>query len=139
MFREANVYSSYSIDDAKKAREFYGDILGIEISEIAGMEDSGMFNILPSGDSRILLYERPSHQPAAYTVLNILIGKIDTAVDELTAKGIEMLRYDGFIQDDKGVMRGLSVGQGPDIAWFTDPAGNIISLQQEILSSDNQS
>ena len=138
MFSEANVYSSYSIDDAQKAREFYGTTLGINISDTPGMEGSGMFNLLPAGGSRILLYERPSHQPPAYTVLNIVVENIDAAVDSLTDKGVGILHYDGFNQDEKGVMRGLSVGQGPDIAWFNDPAGNILSLQQETISPGNQ-
>ena len=134
MFSQATIYSSYSIDDAEKARDFYGNTLGLNVSLIPGMEDSGMFDLNLAGGSRVLLYQRPSHEPAAYTVLNVVVSNIDTAIDDLVSKGVQILRYEGFNQDDKGVMRGLSVNQGPDIAWFTDPAGNIISVQQETAS-----
>jgi len=74
-----------------------------------------------------LVYPKPNHEPATYTILNFVVDDIDTTVDQLTARGVEFLKYDGFPQDARGIMR----GNGPDIAWFTDPAGNVLSVIKE--------
>jgi catechol 2,3-dioxygenase-like lactoylglutathione lyase family enzyme len=123
MFANTKAYSGFAVDDIAKAREFYSGTLGLETSE-----DNGLLTLHLAGDRPTLVYPRPGHTPAAYTILNFPVDDIDAAVDELAARGVRFERYDAFEQDEKGVMR----GHGPSIAWFTDPAGNVLSvLQQE--------
>jgi len=117
-----SAFSGFSAPDIDAERTFYADRLGITVSE-------GMGNLmleLPGGH-RTVIYPKPDHQPATFTVLNLDVSDIDKAVDELTAAGIELERYEGFPQDEKGVMR----DNGPSIAWFKDPAGNILSIIQD--------
>jgi catechol 2,3-dioxygenase-like lactoylglutathione lyase family enzyme len=118
-------FSGFSVDDIEAARAFYSDVLGLDVTV-----DHGMLSIQLTGDVAVLAYPRPTRDPASYTMLNLPVEDIDAAVDELVRRGVTMLRYDGMPQDDRGVMRGRAAGQGPDIAWFTDPAGNIISVLQ---------
>jgi catechol 2,3-dioxygenase-like lactoylglutathione lyase family enzyme len=124
MFRKTRAYSGFSVDDVQRAREFYEGTLGLEVSE-----ENGMLNVRLGGGANILVYPKPNHVPATYTVLNFPVDNIEEAVDELTGRGVRFEIYDqGETKtDEKGIMR----DQGPPIAWFTDPAGNIMSVIEE--------
>jgi predicted enzyme related to lactoylglutathione lyase len=122
MFTETKAFSGFAVRDIAAAKAFYGDTLGIKISE-----DHGLLTLHLAGDRPTLVYPKPDHVPASYTILNFPVGDIDAAVDELVARGVEILRYEGMEQDDRGIMR----AGGPHIAWFTDPAGNVLSVLQE--------
>ncbi len=124
MLKDSKAFSGFAVDDIETARAFYADTLGIETSE-----ENGMLTLHLAGDRPTLIYPRPGHEPAGYTILNFPVDDIDGAVDALAARGVEFLRYEGFGQDDRGIMR----GQGPPIAWFTDPAGNILSVIEQEL------
>jgi catechol 2,3-dioxygenase-like lactoylglutathione lyase family enzyme len=126
MLEKSQAYSGYSVDDIEAARAFYRDTLGLSVS------DGGMGAILLELGSGavVYVYPKPNHEPATYTVLNFPVDDIDAAVDELVAAGVVFARYEGAYQDDKGVARGKAVNQGPDIAWFTDPAGNVLSVME---------
>ena len=113
-------FSGYSIDDADAAKEFYTDVLGLDVREIG----DGFLHLVLDGDTIVLLYPKEDHQPATFTVLNLPVDDVHVAVTELGKKGLEFLHYDGAPQDEFGVMS----GQGPEIAWFTDPAGNVLSV-----------
>jgi catechol 2,3-dioxygenase-like lactoylglutathione lyase family enzyme len=120
VFAGTKAFSGFAVPDVDQAREFYADTLGINVTE-----ENGLLTLhLAGGERPTLIYPKPDHQPANYTILNFQVEDVEKAVDELTAKGVEMERYDGFDQDEKGIMR----GQGPDIAWFKDPAGNILAV-----------
>jgi predicted enzyme related to lactoylglutathione lyase len=115
-------FSGFSVNDMAAAKEFYGTTLGVPVEEIpAGLS-------LKIGNG-ILVYPKQNHVPATYTVLNFPVDNIDQAVDELTEKGIKFEHY-ACMTDQKGVARGLAHDRGPDIAWFKDPAGNILSILQ---------
>lgn len=105
------------------AKEFYTTKLDLQVTESMG----GLNLVLPNG-TEVWVYEKPNHQPATYTVLNFAVDDIDAAVDDLTERGITFERYDGMHQDERGIARGKEHDMGPDIAWFTDPAGNILSV-----------
>jgi catechol 2,3-dioxygenase-like lactoylglutathione lyase family enzyme len=122
MFADSNAFSGFSVDDVDKARQFYGETLGLRVSE-----ENGMLNLHLAGGHTILVYPKPSHTPATFTILNFPVDDIDAAADELTARGVRLERYDGFNQDEKGILRD---DQSPPIAWFTDPAGNVLSVLQ---------
>jgi catechol 2,3-dioxygenase-like lactoylglutathione lyase family enzyme len=123
MFNPTKAYSGFAVPDVEKAREFYGDVLGIKTSE-----DYGLLTLhLEDGDRPTLVYPKPDHTPAAYTILNFQVDDIEQAVDALAAKGVSFERYEDAPQDERGIMR----GEGPYIAWFTDPAGNMLSVLQE--------
>jgi predicted enzyme related to lactoylglutathione lyase len=124
MFKDTPAYSGFAVDDIGRAREFYGDTLGIETAVLD--EDNGLLQLQISGDRPTLVYLKPDFQPATYTILNFPVEDVDATVDALTGRGVEFERYDGFDQDDKGIAR----GQGPTIAWFKDPAGNILSVHE---------
>jgi catechol 2,3-dioxygenase-like lactoylglutathione lyase family enzyme len=118
------MFSGIAVKDIDAARTFYRDTLGL------GVEDNPMsaLNIaLPQGGI-VFVYPKADHEPATYTVLNLEVADIDTAVDELKDKGVVFEVYDGAHQDDKAIARGKSAGYGPDIAWFTDPSGTILSV-----------
>lgn len=116
-------FSGYSVNDTSAAHAFYRDTLGLEV------EDTGIaLDVALPGGQHIFLYQKDDHAPATFTVLNLEVADIDTAVDELAAAGIALERYAGMPQDDRGILRGRAAGEGPDIAWFTDPAGNILSV-----------
>jgi len=125
MFANTKAYSGFAVDDLEKAREFYGETLGLRTSVIS--EEGGVMSLNLAGDRDTLVYGKPDFTPATYTILNFPVDDIDEAVDELTARGVRFERYDGFEQDEKGIAR----GPGPAIAWFKDPAGNILSVLQE--------
>jgi catechol 2,3-dioxygenase-like lactoylglutathione lyase family enzyme len=124
MFTNTTAFSGFAVDDLDKAREFYGDTLGIEVTD----EPMGILTLHLAGDRPILVYPKPDFAPATYTILNFQVDDVDAAVDELSSRGVEFERYEGFEQDEKGISRGLANGEGPDIAWFTDPAGNILAV-----------
>ena len=119
MFKDSKAFSGFGVDDVPAAAAFYGDTLGLETSE-----ENGMLMLHIAGGRDTLVYPRPGHVPAGYTILNFPVGDVGAAVRELASRGVEVERYEGFPQDDDGVMR----GNGPDIAWFKDPAGNVLSV-----------
>jgi catechol 2,3-dioxygenase-like lactoylglutathione lyase family enzyme len=123
MFANTKAFSGFAVDDLEKARAFYAETLGIEVSE-----ENGLVNLELAGGRDTLIYPKPDFTPATYTILNFPVPDIDDAVDELTKRGVRFERYEGFDQDEKGVWRGEG---GPPIAWFTDPAGNILSVLEE--------
>jgi catechol 2,3-dioxygenase-like lactoylglutathione lyase family enzyme len=120
MLRDNHAFSGFSTNDIDAAKRFYADTLGLD----ARIGDMGILELHLAGGGEVIVYPKESHQPATFTVLNFLVEDIDAAVDELTAAGVAFERYEGMPQDAKGIMR----GNGPDIAWFTDPAGNILSV-----------
>jgi len=124
MFVDTKAFSSFAVDDIDKAKAFYAEILGVKVSEESKW---GLLILHLTGGTDIMVYPKPEHVPAAYTVLNFPVSDIDSAVDELGKRGVSFLRYDGFVQDVKGVAR----GEGPLIAWFTDPAGNVLSVIEQ--------
>jgi catechol 2,3-dioxygenase-like lactoylglutathione lyase family enzyme len=122
MFANTKAFSGFAVDDMDKARQFYGETLGLKTSE-----EHGLMTLHLSGDRPTLVYPKPDHTPADYTILNFPVDDIDEAVDKLAARGVRFERYDGFGQDEKGISR----EEGPYIAWFKDPAGNVLSVLQE--------
>ena len=118
MFTNTKAFSGFAVDDVEKARGFYADTLGVKTSE-----DNGLLTLHIAGDRPTLVYPRPNHTPADYTILNFPVDDIEQAVDELTARGVRFERYEGFDQDERGIHR-----EGPPIAWFKDPAGNVLSV-----------
>jgi predicted enzyme related to lactoylglutathione lyase len=125
MFANTKAYSGFAVDDIEKAREFYGETLGVKTTVYD--EENGLLALHLAGDRDTLIYYKPDFTPATYTILNFSVDDVDKAVDELSARGVRFERYDGFEQDEKGISRGV----GPNIAWFKDPAGNILSVLQE--------
>jgi catechol 2,3-dioxygenase-like lactoylglutathione lyase family enzyme len=120
-------FSGFSVNDKEKAKEFYVSTLGLELLD----ETMGLRFKLPSGGA-VFVYEKQDHQPATFTILNFIVKNIDAAVDELVKRGVSFEHYDNAIKtDEKGIARGKSSGMGPDIAWFKDPAGNILSVIEE--------
>jgi catechol 2,3-dioxygenase-like lactoylglutathione lyase family enzyme len=122
MFEHTKAFSGFSVDDIPKARQFYGETLGLRISE-----ENGLLRLHIAGDRDTIVYPKPDHTPATFTILNFPVDDVDKAVDDLAARGVTFERYEGAGQDEKGISRGL----GPAIAWFKDPAGNILSVIQE--------
>ena len=125
MFTHSPAFAGFSVDDIARARAFYADTLGLELSEA-----NGMLTLRLAGGGRVLLYPKEDHQPASFTVLNLPVEDIDAAVDELAAAGVTFERYEGMPHDDKGILRPPKPEYGPPIAWFKDPAGNILSVLQ---------
>jgi len=125
MFANTKAYSGFAVDDLEKARKFYGETLGLNTSVIS--EEGGVISLDLAGGRGTIIYQKPDFVPATYTILNFPVDDIDEAVDELAARGVRFERYDGFEQDEKGISR----DQGPYIAWFKDPAGNVLSVLQE--------
>jgi catechol 2,3-dioxygenase-like lactoylglutathione lyase family enzyme len=122
MFTDTKAFSGFSVDDLEKAKRFYAETLGLEVTE-----QYGMLTLHVAGGTTILVYPKANHSPATFTILNFPVDDIDEAVDELVERGVRFERYDGAGQDEKGIHR----DEGPYIAWFTDPAGNILSVLQE--------
>ena len=122
MFENTKAFSGFSVDDLEAAKKFYGDVLGLKASE-----RYGLLTLHLAGGRDTLVYPKPDHAPATYTILNFAVDDIDAAVDELISRGVELEKYDGLGQDDKGINR----AGGPYIAWFKDPAGNILAVLQE--------
>lgn len=127
MLQVQAAFSGFSVDDLSKAKEFYTQILGLKLND----ETMGLNLGLPGGGA-VFIYPKDDHQPATFTILNFVVENIDKAVDELTSQGVEFEHYDnGPKTDEKGIARGRAVNMGPDIAWFKDPAGNILSVLQD--------
>ena len=122
MFADTRAFSGFSVDDVARAQEFYGGTLGLRTSH-----EHGMLILHLAGDRDTLVYPKPDHVPAGYTILNFQVDDIDAAVGELASRGVQLERYDGLGQDEKGINR----AGGPYIAWFKDPAGNILAVLQE--------
>jgi predicted enzyme related to lactoylglutathione lyase len=120
MFADTPAFSGFAVNDIDEAKRFYGETLGLEVED----GPMGVLSLKLAGGTTVMIYPKPDFTPATYTILNFPVDDVDAAVDDLTSRGVEMERYDGFDQDEKGIAR----GQGPDIAWFTDPAGNILSV-----------
>jgi predicted enzyme related to lactoylglutathione lyase len=122
MFANTKAFSGFAVDDLEAAKKFYGETLGLETSE-----RYGLLTLHLAGGRDTLVYPKPDHVPATFTILNFQVDDIDAAVDELARRGVRLERYDGLAQDEKGINR----GGGPYIAWFEDPAGNILAVLQE--------
>jgi len=120
MFSNTPAFSSFAVDDLDAARSFYGEKLGLAISD----GPMGVLSLDLPGDRSTLIYPKPDFTPASYTILNFAVDDVEAAVDELSSRGVEFERYEGFEQDEKGIAR----AGGPDIAWFKDPAGNILAV-----------
>jgi predicted enzyme related to lactoylglutathione lyase len=122
MFENTKAFSGFSVNDLEAAKKFYGEVLGLKTSE-----RYGLLTLHLAGGRDTLVYPKPDHSPATYTILNFAVDDIDAAVDELISRGVELVKYDGLGQDDKGINR----AGGPYIAWFKDPAGNVLAVLQE--------
>jgi predicted enzyme related to lactoylglutathione lyase len=127
MLTDSNAFSGFSANDIPKAKEFYGRTLGLKVSE-----SNGLLTLHLAGGNNVLIYPKPNHTPATFTVLNFPVDDVDQAVDELTKRGVRFEIYDlpDIKTDKKGIMR----GRGPTIAWFKDPAGNILSVLDQKTS-----
>jgi len=121
MFKDSKAFSGFSVDDIPKAKLFYSQILGLEVTEL-----NGLLRLHIAGGNPIVVYPKPNHEPATFTILNFPVDDIEKAVDELIKKGVRFEIYDEH-QDSKGISR----GRGPNIAWFQDPARNILSVIEE--------
>ncbi len=126
MFKDVKAFSGFSVNDIEKAKDFYGKTLGLEVSEVPEMK--GLLNLFIKGGNRIIIYSKPNHIPATYTVLNFPVDDVEKTVDGLKTRGVKFEIYNepNFKTDAKGIFR----GGGPVIAWFKDPAGNILSVIQ---------
>jgi catechol 2,3-dioxygenase-like lactoylglutathione lyase family enzyme len=126
MLDDSKAYSGFAVDDLDKALEFYGETLGLKTSVL---QEGVLIEIDLAGDRPTLVYLKPDFAPATYTILNFPVDDVDKAVDELTAQGVNFEKYDGFEQDEKGIDR---TGPNGGIAWFKDPAGNILAVHGEL-------
>jgi len=122
MFENTKAFSGFAVDDLEAAKKFYGETLGLRISE-----HYGLMTLHLTGDRDTLVYPKPDHVPASFTILNFQVDDIDAAVDDMVSRGIKLEKYEGMGQDAKGINR----AGGPYIAWFKDPAGNILAVLQE--------
>jgi catechol 2,3-dioxygenase-like lactoylglutathione lyase family enzyme len=125
MLANSKAFSGFAVDDLGKAKEFYGETLGLKTTVLD--EESVLLQLDLAGDRPTLVYLKPDFEPATYTILNFPVDDIDSAVDELASRGVSFEKYEGFDQDEKGISR----GNGPNIAWFKDPAGNILAVLEE--------
>jgi catechol 2,3-dioxygenase-like lactoylglutathione lyase family enzyme len=125
MLGNAKATSGFAVDDLDAAKRFYGETLGLELTVLD--EDNGLLQLNLAGGRDTLVYRKGDFEPATYTILNFEVDDIDSAVDDLSSRGVSFERYDGFDQDEKGIAH----GPGPQIAWFKDPAGNILSVLQQ--------
>ena len=123
MFKDSKAFSGYSVDDIPAAKRFYGDTLGLEVEE-----EDGLLVLHIAGGNDVLVYPKPDHEPATFTVLNFPVEDIEPAVAALADRGVSFERYEGteLETDENGIFR----GGGPPIAWFKDPAGNVLSVTQ---------
>jgi catechol 2,3-dioxygenase-like lactoylglutathione lyase family enzyme len=119
MFSETKAFSGFAVNDTAAAKRFYGETLGLRVSE-----EHGLLTLHIAGGTDILVYPKENHTPATFTILNFPVENIEKAVDELAARGVRFERYEGMPTDEKGIFR----GGGPLIAWFKDPAGNVLSV-----------
>ncbi len=122
MFRDTKAFSGFAVDDIPRAKAFYAETLGLEVTE-----EHGMLQLRIAGDRPTLVYPKDDHAPATFTILNFPVDDIEAAVDALTERGVRFERYETPDMDEKGIFR----GEGPLIAWFKDPAGNILSVLQQ--------
>lgn len=122
-FQTTHAFSGFSVDDIEAARAFYGETLGLDVTTNA----MGFLDIHLAAGGSILVYAKPNHTPASFTILNFPVDDVEAAVDDLIARGVVMAQYPDIGTDAKGIVRG-GPGRGPDIAWFTDPAGNVLSV-----------
>lgn len=129
MLTYTNTFGSFSVDDLPRAKEFYGQTLGFKIHDEGKMG----FTLRLKGDTTIFIYPKVDHQPATFTVLNFAVQDINATMESMRNQGIQFVHYhsEHLPQDEQGVLRGLSADMGPDIAWFKDPAGNVLSVLQE--------
>jgi catechol 2,3-dioxygenase-like lactoylglutathione lyase family enzyme len=125
MLANSKAFSGFAVDDLAKAKEFYGETLGLKTTVLD--EENGLLQLDLAGDRATIVYLKPDFEPATYTILNFPVDDIDAAVDDLSSRGVRFERYEGFDQDEKGVAR----GNGPNIAWFKDPAGNILAVLEQ--------
>ena len=124
MFKDTHAFSGFSSNDIPSCKNFYGETLGLDVNEA-----NGILELKLGGGGMVIVYPKENHEPATFTVLNFPVDDVEAAVDALKERGVTFEIYEGFPQDDKGIMR----GQGPDIAWFKDPAGNILSVLKNEL------
>jgi len=124
MLANSEAFSGFAAPDLAKAKRFYGETLGLNVS---GQPEDGALTLELAGGRNVLVYIKPDHSPATYTILNFPVEDVEGTVDALAARGVEFEKYEGFEQDEKGILR----GQGPLIAWFRDPAGNILSIIEQ--------
>lgn len=124
MLKESKAFSGFSVNDIQKAKDFYGRTLGLQVSE-----SHGLLTLQLAGGNKVLIYPKVNHAPATFTVLNFPVENVDESVDELAMRGVRFEIYDesDIKTDEKGIMR----GNGPTIAWFKDPAGNVLSVIEE--------
>jgi predicted enzyme related to lactoylglutathione lyase len=120
MFRDTKAFSGFSVNNLQKAKDFYQNILGLDVSEI-----NGVLQLNISGGNGIVVYPKPNHSPATFTILNFPVDNIETAVEQLNKRGVHFLQYEGAIKTNE---KGISHAGGINIAWFQDPAGNILSI-----------
>jgi predicted enzyme related to lactoylglutathione lyase len=126
MFRDTHAFSGFSVNDVHKAKQFYGQTLGLEVAEVPQMQN--LLELHLAGGAKVLIYPKPDHEPATFTILNFPVNNIEKVVIELAQRGVRFERYEGEMKtDEKGIFR----GGGPLIAWFRDPAGNILSVLEE--------
>jgi catechol 2,3-dioxygenase-like lactoylglutathione lyase family enzyme len=122
MLAQSKAFSGFAVDDLERGRDFYAETLGLDVEVLD--DGPGLMTIHLAEGRDTFVYLKPDHEPANYTILNFPVDDVDAAVDELAGRGVEFERYEGTDQDDRGIAR----GPGPDIAWFRDPAGNILSV-----------
>jgi catechol 2,3-dioxygenase-like lactoylglutathione lyase family enzyme len=128
MFKAKGAFSGFSVNDLAKAKSFYSQTLGLRVDD----DGMGLRLHLPGSSAVVFAYPKPNHEPATFTILNLVVENIDEAVDELNKRGIQFEHFEGELKTDaKGIARGKKQNMGPDIAWFKDPAGNILSVLQE--------
>ena len=124
MFKDTKAFSGFAVNDAQKAKEFYGQTLGLDVTEAYGL-----LTLHIAGGTNILMYPKENHIPATFTILNFPVANIEQAVDELVRRGVRFESYNdgGLVTDERGIFR----GGGPKIAWFKDPAGNLLSVLEQ--------
>ena len=124
MLANSEAFSGFAVPDLEQAKQFYGETLGLKVTDL---DEDVLLQLGLAGGRNVLVYVKPDHAPGNYTILNFPVDDIDAVVDGLTERGVQFERYDDFDQDDKGIFR----GEGPLIAWFKDPFGNILSVIKE--------
>jgi catechol 2,3-dioxygenase-like lactoylglutathione lyase family enzyme len=125
MLADTKAFSGFAVDDLDAAKRFYGETLGLDVSVLD--EENGLLSLNLAGGRDTIIYRKVDFEPATYTILNFQVSDIDSVVDELASRGVRFERYEGFDQDENGIVH----GQGPSIAWFKDPAGNILSVLEQ--------
>ena len=125
MLKNSKAYSGFSVDDTQKAKQFYGGTLGLEVKE---GDEPGVLELRLGSGAAVLVYPKPNHTPATFTIMNFPVNDIEEAVDQLKQRGVRFEHYEGELKTDK---KGIFRGGGPLIAWFKDPAGNILSVLEE--------